>query len=540
MVFVFICYWAAVFGLLVYGVNCYVLMRSFSRNFKHQVARLQRMRQEFWQRTNESELPSVTVQLPIYNERFVVGRLIHAAAALDYPHEKLEIQVLDDSTDGTCDVVAEHVDYYRKQGLQIEHVRREHREGYKAGALRDGMKVCRGELIAIFDADFVPEPDFLRLTIPFFDDSKVALVQGRWGHINPKFSALTRAQAVAIDGHFSVEQAGRRWGGYYLNFNGTAGVWRRTAIDDAGGWKADTLTEDLDLSYRAQLKKWKVEYAVDVVVPAEIPVDISAFKSQQRRWAKGSIQTAIKLIPSMLRSDESLGVKLQAMIHLTHYLVHPLMLSVALLAVPLLSYWTGDWGPLPFGIMLVGLVVGSTGPSALYVTAQRSLYKDWLHRLLAMPTLMLIGTGIAVSNTRAVLEALLGIKSAFIRTPKRALSGQDTQRKRAGYRLPLGLVFVLEAALAVYCAWGLSLYLQHGKYLIGPFLVLYAAGFAFVALCTLAEAVGRFGPSAPADSVDEQTSVAASLEAYQEVMATYSDRLPNLEPVAPVHTTGSL
>jgi membrane glycosyltransferase len=485
-------YWLAVLGLFAYGANCYVLAFAHRRGRASNLARLARLRAEY--AASGDELPAVTVQLPIYNERFVVERLLRAVAAFDYPRDRLDVQVLDDSTDDTSGITARVVAELAADGLDIRHVRRPHRSGYKAGALRDGLATARGELIAIFDADFVPQPEFLRETVPLFSQERVGLVQARWGHLNRDHSALTRAQALAIDGHFGVEQSGRCWAGWLLNFNGTAGVWRRRAIEEAGGWQADTLTEDLDLSYRAQLAGWRIEYAFDVEVPAEIPADIAAFKSQQRRWAKGSIQTARKLLPRVLAAPLPWTTRVQAVLHLTHYLVHPLMLTVAALAAPVLLGWQGAPIPRPvFWTLAALLVIGTAGPSTLYVTSQRALRCDWKRRLASLPLLMLLGTGIAVSNARAVFEALLGVKSGFVRTPKASLTDSSAATiapppgDARAYRLNGDLVFAFEALLALYSAWGLSIYLERGRWLIGPFLALYALGFAWVALLSLRE-----------------------------------------------------
>jgi cellulose synthase/poly-beta-1,6-N-acetylglucosamine synthase-like glycosyltransferase len=458
-------YWTAVGGLLLYGLNAYVLCFAWLRNDTSSRRRQAALREAF--RVADEALPVVTVQLPIYNERYVVDRLIRAVCALDYPRDRLEIQVLDDSTDDTSERTARLVEQFASSGLDIRHIRRADRAGFKAGALAAGMRTARGELLAIFDADFVPEPDFLERTIPLFQGDDVGTVQCRWGHLDRDHNLLTRAQGLAIDGHFGIEQAGRCGAGYLLNFNGTAGVWRRAAIDDAGGWTADTLTEDLDLSYRAQLRGWRIEYLLDTVVPAEIPADLLAFKSQQRRWAKGSIQTARLQLGNVWRSALPAWVKLQALMHLTHYLVHPLMLAVALLAV-------------------LALMLGTGGPSTLYLTSQRALGRPLLETLKTLPLLMVIGTGIAVSNTRAVLEALLGIPSPFVRTPKRRVTA-ESQGTTRGYRLGLDPVFVIELAMAAWSAYGLLVYLERGRWLVGPFLALYALGFGFVAVRSIWE-----------------------------------------------------
>ncbi len=496
-------YWTAVGGLLIYGVNCYVLALSFGRHRHAQGRRALEIEAQGVEEPGIASplsatpeawanacLPRVTIQLPLYNERFVAERLLAAVATLRHPRDRLQIQVLDDSTDDTSEIVSRWIAAHGA-GLDIEHRRRVDRTGFKAGALRDAMATATGSCIAIFDADFVPPVDFLERTLPFLLRPGVGLVQARWGHLNREVSTLTRAQALAIDGHFGIEQPARCWKRWLLNFNGTAGIWRRDAIDAAGGWQADTLTEDLDLSYRAQLAGWRIEYLPWLEVPAELPVTLAAFKSQQRRWAKGSIQTARKLLPRVLRADLPVLTKLQAVLHLTHYLVHPLMLAVALLAVPMLTLWKGTLGPGAFALVAAALVIGTCGPSTLYITSQRALRADWLTRLRSLPMLMLIGTGIAVSNTRAVIEAFLGIDSPFVRTPKDAVTDAQPLRRAGAYRLPLDLLPLFEAAMAGWSAWGLVLYLSAEKYLIGPFLLLYACGFGYVAWVSATETLRR-------------------------------------------------
>jgi cellulose synthase/poly-beta-1,6-N-acetylglucosamine synthase-like glycosyltransferase len=494
-------YWLAAAGLCIYGLNCHVLCATFRRGRAAGEARLARQRVAWAAATPESALPMVTVQLPIYNERYVVERLLRSVVAFDWPADRLQVQVLDDSTDDTTRLTASLCAELAAAGHDIQHVRRRHREGFKAGALRDAMPAARGNLIAIFDADFVPQPDFLRRMVPLLTDPGVGLAQARWGHLNRHSSALTRAQALAIDGHFGIEQAGRCWAGWMLNFNGTAGIWRRQAIEDAGGWQADTLTEDLDLSYRAQLCGWKVEYAVDVEVPAEIPADISAFRSQQRRWAKGSIQTAMKLLPRVMRSELPLVTRCQAALHLTHYLVHPLMIALVVLAVPvLLSAEPNQLPPLAIAGLATLLALGTTGPTALYVSSQRALREADRRRLRDLPLLMLLGTGIAVSNTRAVLEALLRIDSEFVRTPKASLTDGQRARADVGYRIPIDALCLVEAALALWSAVGVAVYVQRGSWLIGPFLALNAASFAWVAALSLRERSSQRRRAAAASS----------------------------------------
>ncbi|MBI3014937.1 MAG: glycosyltransferase [Candidatus Tectomicrobia bacterium] len=323
-------------GLFLYGTNCYLLLLRFRSHRLQGLREYRRVLREFAVSRWYTDPPRVTVQLPVYNERYVIGRLLKAVCALDYPRDRLEIQVLDDSTDDTVEIVRRLVRGYQEEGLSIAHIRRAGRQGFKAGALRNGMETARGEFMAIFDADFVPPPDFLRKTIPYFCNPRVGMVQVRWGHMNPDDSLLTRAQSIGIDGHFSIEQGARAWSGLFLNFNGTAGIWRRQAILEAGGWQADTLTEDMDLSYRAQLAGWQLKYMMHVSCPAELPRQVSAFKSQQFRWDKGSIQPARKLIPAILKARCSRFAKYQAILHLTHYLIHPLMVATVFLSLPLM------------------------------------------------------------------------------------------------------------------------------------------------------------------------------------------------------------
>jgi cellulose synthase/poly-beta-1,6-N-acetylglucosamine synthase-like glycosyltransferase len=432
----------------------------------------------------------VTVQLPIYNERYVVDRLLRAAAHLEYPADRLEIQLLDDSTDDTREIASRLVQQYRATGIDMVHLHRAVRPGYKAGALGEGLALCRGEFVAIFDADFVPDPDFLWRTLPYFRDPRVGMVQTRWGHLNRDYSLLTTAQAFGIDGHFGVEQGSRAWAGLYLNFNGTAGIWRKAAIEDAGGWQADTLTEDLDLSYRAQLKGWQLVFLPDVVCPAELPVEIQGFKSQQHRWAKGSIQTARKLVPALLRTPGSWFRKYQAVIHLTHYSAHPLMLLVALASPPLLylDWFFASWRSLFASAAFFCLA--TFGPSALYCYSQRVLYPDWRRRVAYLPSLMLLGTGIALSNTRAVLEGMFQRAGEFVRTPKFAIRTRKDSWRTKRYRSHFDWMAVGELLLSVYSGIGVYLFLHRGRLLIGPFLVLYTLGFGYVGILTLLHSLG--------------------------------------------------
>jgi len=478
-------YFIAAVTLMVYGLNCYVLIFLFNRGRARAKAARGKILEAFGDPAARDDLPVVTTQIAVYNEVNVAERVIRAACRMCYPPGRHEIQVLDDSTDETREIVERTAAALRAEGCDVRVIRRSERTGFKAGALAAGLDAARGELLAVFDADFVPPEDYLLRSVPFFVcDDRLALVQARWGHLNRGRSLLTRAQSIGIDGHFMVEQAARNWNGLYMNFNGTAGIWRRSAIIDGGGWEWDTLTEDMDLSYRVQFAGWHTVFLPDLVVPAEIPEDVNAFKSQQFRWAKGSIQTAVKLLPRLFRQPAPLFKKIQAFFHMTHYIVHPMMLAMAVLALPVLLVFKMSAGPLVFGAVACALVLSMAAPTALYMVSQRAAYPDWFHRVLYMPVLVVVGVGIALSNTRAVVEALAGHESPFIRTPKRG----DREIKRYHTTLP-GLE-VGEILLGLYCIISLHVYINAGKYLIGPFLAIYAAGFLFVGILTLAHRMG--------------------------------------------------
>lgn len=484
-------------GLFLYGTNCYVLLLLFCRNRGRGEKEYQDVLKNFENSPWRDNLPHVTVQLPIYNERYVIARLIQAVSALDYPRDRLEIQLLDDSTDKSVEIINRLVADYRKQGVPIVHLRRSNRHGFKAGALKEGMEKARGEFFAIFDADFVPPPDFLRKTIPYFLNPKVGMVQVRWSHINPDYSLLTRAQSIGIDSHFSIEQGARAWSGLFLNFNGTAGIWRRRAISDAGGWRADTLTEDMDLSYRAQLAGWQLKYLLEVACPAELPVQVAAFKSQQFRWAKGSIQTARKIIPALLKAPCSWFAKYQAILHMTHYMVHPLMLVTILLSYPVVllqRYESSPW--LLIGAFILFLMA-TLGPSVLYIASQRCLYPDWPSRVRWISLMTLIGTGVSLNNARAVLEGLFFSGGKFIRTPKFGTFHRDDLRARViGYGLKMDLLPYFEFALGAYALLALNKAMTTSAIVISPFLFMYTCGFFYISFRGIGESldwtIGRF------------------------------------------------
>lgn len=476
-------YWFIVILLFIYGMNSYILCYLFLRKF--QKVRLGQSKKISNFKSNNNSLPKVTVQLPIFNEFNVVEKLIKKVYQLNYPRHLLEIQILDDSTDETSQKIKSIIDSLDPDKSVLKYIHRIVRTDFKAGALREGTKISSGDFIAIFDADFLPNEDFLFKTIPFFDDENIAFVQARWGHLNSNESFLTKVQALAIDGHFGIEQGARAYNNLFLNFNGTAGVWRKKAIKEAGGWSGDTLTEDLDLSYRVQLLGYRGEYLLDVDVPAEIPNRIIDFKSQQKRWAKGSIQTAIKILPRLWSSRFSIFEKVQGTIHLTHYLVHPLMILLALASLPVVFFKTSPWEGVPFILFICLLLIGTLSTSSLYVLGQKILYKDWYLKIYRIPILMLIGTGIAVSNTKAVFEGIIGIKTDFIRTPK--YFNKRKSDKITQYILPKDKYYFIELLLGLYTSYCLYEYLKIKNVLIGPFLLIYALGFYLVFYLTFIE-----------------------------------------------------
>jgi len=421
--------------------------------------------------------PPVTVQLPIFNEKYTVERLLHAVTQLDYPVECLQIQVLDDSTDDTHALVARLVDGYKSRGINIELIHRVDRRGYKAGALKHGLKTATGELIAIFDADFVPKPDWLKRTAPSFQNPKLGCLQTRWGHTNQQYNSLTQAEAMGIDGHFIIEQTVRSKNGFFLNFNGTAGLWRRACIEDAGGWQWDTLTEDLDLSYRAQMRGWKFDYLPDVVVPAELPPQVEAYKKQQFRWAKGSFQVVRKVLPSVLRAKMPWTVRFMAILHLTGYFVHPLMLSLLLLTLPV-----GLLVPGAFKIFPISLIAGF-GPPLLYLTATATQHRSILKRLKSFPVLVIVGFGLSLSTTIAVLEGLFSKGGAFIRTPKLNLDNKGKQRQKIdhAYVAPLSSMVWVEIALGIYALFTGIVLFQYIGWGIVPWMIIYMLGFFYIA-----------------------------------------------------------
>ncbi len=450
-------------------------------------------------------MPRVTVQLPVFNEMYVVERLIDAVCKIDYPRELFEVQVLDDSTDETCGIARACVERWKQKGIDIQYVHRENRQGFKAGALENGLHLAKGEFVAVFDADFVPSPDFLTRTVPFFADSGVGMVQVRWGHLNREFSILTQAQSILLDGHFIIEHTARNRSGCFFNFNGTAGIWRRATITDAGGWQHDTLTEDLDLSYRAQLKGWQFVFLPEIISPAEVPVDMNAFKSQQHRWAKGSIQTAKKLLPTILRSDLPYLVKREAFFHLTNNVAYLLMVVLSVM-MPLSMVVRLRHNL--YSTLLLDLPVflsATASVSFFYVATQREIGQRWWGRLKFLPFLMSLGIGMAINQSKAVLEALFDRQSEFTRTPKTGSEGKVAQKVKRAYRGTVNFVPIVELLFAAYFTGAVYYAWDNEIWTSLPFLVLFQMGFLYVGVSSVLQAFGGGRQAAPAVGAEIST-----------------------------------
>jgi cellulose synthase/poly-beta-1,6-N-acetylglucosamine synthase-like glycosyltransferase len=475
-------YFAVMIVLAFYGVHrytmCYLYFK-YRKNYRPDAPR------------HFEELPRVTVQLPIFNEQFVIDRLIEAVCAMEYPREKLEIQVLDDSTDETQEVAAGIVARYAALGHPIVYIHRTNRHGFKAGALDAGLKVTNGEYVAIFDADFVPPPDWLMKVIHHFAEPEIGMVQTRWTHMNRNYSMLTQIEAILLDGHFVIEHGARVRSGDYFNFNGTAGMWRIQAIVDGGGWQHDTLTEDTDLSYRSQMAGWKFKYLPEVECPSELPIEMTAFKTQQARWAKGLIQTSIKVLPMMFKSNVPRKIKVEAVYHLTANLSYPLMIVMSVLLLPaMICRFYQGW----FQMLLIDvpLFTASTASIAVfYLMAERELFpKSWWKTFLYLPFLMALGIGLTVTNTKAVMEALLGIKSAFVRTPKYRVAKKGEKSQAAKYRKRLILAPWIELLIGCYFFLAILYTFANQNYFTAPFLILFVIGYWYTGLMSLLQ--GRF------------------------------------------------
>jgi cellulose synthase/poly-beta-1,6-N-acetylglucosamine synthase-like glycosyltransferase len=488
-------YFLVLLILAMYGMHRYALLYNYFM-YRKNVPRVP---------PTPADWPKVTIQLPIFNERYVIERLVDAVSQFDYPRELLDIQVLDDSTDETREVARSCVERHAAQGLPIVYIHRTNREGYKAGALENGLKTAQGEFVTIFDADFIPQPDFLRRTIPYFLDpangSNIGMVQTRWTYLNSDYSLLTRVETILLDGHFVIEHGGRSRRGTFFNFNGTAGVWRRAAIDAAGGWEHDTLTEDTDLSYRAQLKGWKFLYLPDIECASELPVDMNGFKAQQARWAKGLMQTAKKILPKVFSADVPWHVKAEAFFHLTANISYPLMvvLSTMLLPAMIVRFYQG-W----FQMIVIDLplfLASTCSISSFYLAAQKELRpKTWLTTFLYMPFVMATGIGLSVRNDQAVLEAIAGKKSEFARTPKFKIEGKSGTFAAKKYKNKSGWMPYCELALGLYFALAVVYSFRNENYATAPFLLLFVWGYMYTGFMSLSQswfARMRFGVNAP-------------------------------------------
>ena len=470
-------YFLVLIVLSAYGLHRYWLVFKYFRNKRH-AARppLERFEQ----------LPRVTVQLPVYNERFVVERLVEAACRIEYPRHLLDIQVLDDSTDETVAVARGVVERYAALGHPVSYHHRDNRQGFKAGALAAGLEQARGEFIAIFDADFVPPPDFLHRTIHYFTDPGVGMVQGRWTFLNRNYSFLTQVQAILLDGHFVLEHGARYRSGCFFNFNGTAGVWRRRAIEEAGGWQHDTLTEDTDLSYRAQLRGWRFIYVPEIECPSELPVEMTAFKVQQARWAKGLIQTAKKLMWRIWTAPVPVHRKIEAWFHLTANLSYPLMIVLSALLLPamIVRFYQGWFQMLYIDLPL--FLAAFLSVSSFYLTSQRELYpNNWKRTFCFLPFLMAMGIGLTITNARAVLEALLGIKSPFVRTAKYRIETGGRRVRASQYRRRAGWIPFIEIVIGTYFAATVYYAIDNRNFATVPFLLLFVLGYYYTGFLSL-------------------------------------------------------
>ncbi|MGI8890107.1 MAG: cellulose synthase family protein [Chthoniobacterales bacterium] len=474
------CYLSVLIGLSGYGLHRYFIIYLFLKYRKRAPKPL----------AHFAELPVITVQLPIFNEIYVVERLLKSVSELDYPKDSLQIQVLDDSNDETQEVTASCVERLAANGFDVELIHRTNRVGYKAGALETGLATARGDFVCILDADFVPRPELLKSTVQFFTDPKVGMIQTRWGHINRGYSLLTRVQAMFLDGHLLLEQVARSRSGRFFNFNGTAGLWRKSCISEAGGWQHDTLTEDLDLSYRAQLAGWKFVFLTDVVTPAELPVDMNGFKSQQHRWTKGSIQTCKKLLPRIWRSSLPLPIKLEATGHLTSNFAYLLLACLCVLLHPSTGGPQSGWLR-TFLLDVPIFLTASLSVAVFYICAQRELHPHtWMKGILLLPALIALGVGLSINNARAVLEAVFNHESEFKRTPKYGIERKSQSWRTCRYMPLKSLLPLVEIGFAFYFSYFVWSAFTHGQYLTLPFLIMFQIGFFYVALSSL----GRWWP----------------------------------------------
>ena len=471
------CYLSVLIGLSGYGLHRYFIVYLFLKNRRRVPQPLSHFEQ----------LPVITVQLPLFNEIYVVERLLKSVSELDYPRERLQIQVLDDSTDETKYLTASCAQKLAERGFDVELIHRTDRVGYKAGALEAGLATARGDFVCILDADFVPQPELLRSAVHFFTDPKVGMIQTRWGHINRGYSLLTRVQAMFLDGHLLLEQVARSRSGRFFNFNGTAGIWRKSCIAESGGWQHDTLTEDLDLSYRAQLAGWKFVFLTDVVTPAELPVDMNGFKSQQHRWTKGSIQTCKKLLPRIWRSGLPLPIKIEATGHLTSNFAYLLLACLCVLIHPSAGGPQSGWLRM-FLLDVPIFLSASVSVAVFYICAQRELHpRTWMKEILLLPALIALGVGLSINNARAVLEAVFNHPSEFTRTPKYGIENKRQTWRSCRYMPLKSILPIVEVGFAIYFSYIVWYAVAHEQYFTLPFLVMFQCGFLYVALSSLAQ-----------------------------------------------------
>jgi cellulose synthase/poly-beta-1,6-N-acetylglucosamine synthase-like glycosyltransferase len=478
---IIIAYFTILAILSFYGLHRYIMVFLYHRHKSKAAV----------PKSKFEELPRVTVQIPTYNEMYVMERVIDAVCAFDYPRDRMDIQVLDDSTDETQNIARSAVERWRAQGLDICYIHREDRTGFKAGALENGLRTAKGEFVAIFDADFVPDPDFLQKSIHYFTDPKVGMVQGRWEHLNRGYSFLTKTQAIFLDGHFMLESYTRFLSGRFFNFNGTAGILRIKAIEEAGGWEHDTLTEDLDLSYRAQIRGWKFIFLPGLSVPAELPVEINSFKSQQCRWAKGAMQTCKKTLLNVLKGGFTPGEKLETWYHLTGNISYPLMVILSLILFPaLIVRFNQGW----FELLIIDLplfILSFSSVSTFYITSQKALHKDWLKRIAYLPGLMAVGIGMTIPGSKAVLEGAFGIKTPFVRTPKFSVEGNKSEWMSKKYRGSVGVLTIIEILFGLYFTF-INIYAFNlGIYGVMPFILLFQCGYLYTGLWALAQSLKR-------------------------------------------------
>ncbi|HEX2982620.1 MAG TPA: glycosyltransferase [Ignavibacteriales bacterium] len=479
---VLITYFFSLLILLVFGSHGFVMVYLHNKYGKKKLKEAENFKMD----------KPVTIQLPMYNELYVAERLIDTVCEIEYPKDLLEIQVLDDSTDETAEIVDKIVKAKQVLGFDIKHIRRNSREGFKAGALKEGLKTAKGDYVAIFDADFVPKKDFLKKTLRFFADDNVGMVQTRWEHLNEDYSLLTKIQAFALDGHFVIEQTTRNKAGLFFSFNGTGGIWKKDCIFDAGNWGIDTLTEDLDLSYRAQLKGWKFVFLKDYSCPAELPAEMNALKAQQFRWTKGYIETAKKILPLVWKADIPLRIKYQSTVHLTSNIVYPFILLAGILNVPLI--FIKNSGPWDFFFNLMSIfILGFISSFALYYTSQKEGYEDWQKKIALFPLFMAGSMGFALNNSRAVVEGLLSRKSEFVRTPKFKLMTKGDTWANTAYtkKKKTDISVYVETLLAVYCFIGVIASIYFMEFAALPFQLLFFTGFASVAGLSIKHSLGK-------------------------------------------------